>query len=426
MTQPRSTNSDTKPDCFDVPEELTALNLARDHILNALGARTAPTLVDLRDAHGRILAEDVFAPADVPPTNNAAMDGFAVNSSDLPENGERTLDVAGMALAGKPFSDRLRPGSSVRIMTGAAIPEGTDTVIAQEHVIGDIDGSTIVIDAGHKPEQNMRPRGEDLAAGDLVLKAGKKIGAAELGVMSSMGCARVPVFDQLRVAVFSTGDELREPGETLDYGFIHDCNRPILRTLVTGLNCSLTDLGILPDRYESVRDALAQAASEHDVIITSGGVSTGVADYVTRAIRELGELGVWRIALRPGRPFAHGRIESCEFFGLPGNPVAVMVTFDQLVEPALKTLSGMTPVDAPVRFKLPCTEALRKKPGRTEVYRATMYQDDDGTLSVKSTGKQSSGLLKSMSDANCFIVLEHDDESTQPGQLVDVIPFTDQ
>ncbi len=415
----------TKPDCFDVPEELTALSLARAHILDALTVRPATAKVNLHEAHGRILAQNLLAPADVPPVNNAAMDGFAVRSADLPEHGERSLAVAGIALAGKPFDGNVESGSCVRIMTGAAIPDGADTVIAQEHVIGDMEANPIVIDAGHKAGQNMRPRGEDLAAGDVVLKAGKRIGAAELGVLSSMGFDRVPVFEQLRVAVFSTGDELREPDVTLDHGLIHDCNRPILRALVTQLGCSLTDLGILPDQYEVVRDALAEAATDHDVIITSGGVSTGVADYVTRALQELGDLGVWRIALRPGRPFAHGRIGACEFFGLPGNPVAVMVTFDQLVNPALGTLAGLSPVDSPFRFRLPCTEALRKKTGRTEVYRAIMYREANGTLSVKSTGKQSSGLLKSMSDANCFILLEHDDESTSVGQLVDVIPFSD-
>jgi len=417
------TTPTAKPDCFDVPDELTALNLARDHILDGLELQLHARELPLNDAGGKVLARDMQATSDVPPIDNAAMDGFAVNAEDLPAAGERSLDVMGIALAGKPFGDAVQRGQCVRIMTGAAIPDGTDTVIAQEHIVGDIEGASVVIDAGHKARQNTRPRAEDIARGDVILKRGTRVGAAELGVLSSMGFAEVPVYESLRVAVFSTGDELREPSQALDHGNIHDCNRPILRALVDRLGCDLTDLGILPDRYESVRDALAAAADEHDVIITSGGVSTGVADYVTQAIQELGRLGVWRIALRPGRPFAHGRINQCEFFGLPGNPVAVMVTFDQLVTPALHRLSGVAPLPSRFRFQLPCTEPLRKKPGRTEIYRAVMYHESDGTLAVRSTGKQSSGLLKSMTLANCFIVLEHDEESTEAGDIVAVLPF---
>lgn len=415
-----------KPDCFDVPDELTEVDLARNHILAGIETRVAVVDVNLASAGGRILASDVTAGADVPPSDNAAMDGFALNGNDIPKEGaSRELQVRGLALAGKPWRGTLEAGDCVRIMTGAFMPEGCDSVIPQEHVPGDHEAATIIIDSENRSGQNVRPRGEDISAGTCVLESGSYIGAPELGVLASIGVNELRVFDKLKVAVFSTGDELIESGEELGDGNIYDANRPMLRALCDSSGAELTDLGILADDYETVRNALSTAAAQHDVIITSGGVSTGVADYVTRALGELGQLGVWRIALRPGRPFAHGRIGNCEFFGLPGNPVAVLVTFEQLVRPALRRLMGDRAPSQATGFALPCVDKLRKRAGRTELYRAVMFVDDDGQLKVRSTGKQSSGLLRSMSVANCFVLLEHDAEESEAGTLVRVIPFRD-
>jgi molybdopterin molybdotransferase len=393
---------------------------ARAAIRACLAPIAVSELVPLRTALGRVLAEDIVPSIDVPGHDNSAMDGYAARSADLKADGETILEEVGTALAGRAYQGSVGAGQCVRVMTGAVLPSGADTVVIQEIVR--VDGKRIAIPPGQKPKQNVRYAGEDLKVGVAVLKAGTLVGPAELGVISSLGIARISVWRRLRVVFFSTGDELSSVGTPLAQGQVYDSNRYTLRGMLSRLGVELLDFGIVRDDPAELEHALRSASLSADAIVTSGGVSVGEADFVRRLMGELGEVLFWKIAMRPGRPMAFGRIGNAFLFGLPGNPVAVMVTFYQFVREALLVLAGRSGDLAPASFRVPSAAALRKIPGRTEYQRGILFREN-GEWKVRATGQQGSGVLRSMAEANCFIVLEHERGAIAAGDPVSVQPF---
>jgi len=377
--------------------------------------------VATRSALGRVLAEDIIAPFDVPAYDNSAMDGYAVRSADLVKGAETWLHEIGTALAGRRFDGAMTARSCVRVMTGAVLPSGADTVVIQEVVRKERDA--IVIPPGQKKGQNVRIAGEDLRTGLPVLKAGQAVRPAELGLIASLGIAEVMVKRRLRVAFFSTGDELASIGAHLPDGHVYDSNRYTLYGMLQRLGVDILDMGVVRDEPKLLEAALRTAARNADVVITSGGVSVGEADFIKAMMAKLGEVLFWKIAMRPGRPMAFGRIGtgagSAYLFGLPGNPVAVMVAFYQFVRGALLHLAGRTDDTALPLLRVPCAAAVRKVRGRTEYQRAILYVEA-GAWKVRLTGQQGSGVLRSMSEANCFMVLEHDRGDVAAGDLVSV------
>lgn len=407
-------------DCDTGATGLLTVEQALTRIRDALQPISGYEKLGLRDALGRILAEDVLSPLDVPGQDNSAMDGFAVHYADLPASGSAVLKVCGEAFAGKPFIGQCETGQAVRIMTGAVIPAGTDTVIMQEQV--QRSGDEIVVGPGHELGENVRRAGEDLARGKTVLGQGKRLNPAELGLLASLGIPEVSVRRRLRVATFSTGDELCALGEVLGDGQIYDSNRYSLYGMLTRIGAEVIDMGVIRDRRDDIAQALLQAADVADVIITSGGVSVGDADYVKEVLELHGKINFWKIAMKPGKPLAFGKVGQAVFFGLPGNPVSVMATFYQIVQPSLKYLQGQKGTFA-LRLKLPCRERLKKRPGRQDFQRGILEVGNDGQLGVRSTGHQGSHMLSSMSRANCFIILPAESGDIEPGSLVEVEPF---
>ena len=389
----------------------------------------------LRSALGRVLARDIVSPIAVPSHDNSAMDGFALRSADLVADGDTLIAVAGTAFAGQPFNGTVPPGQGLRIMTGAVMPEGLDTVVPQEFTT-QFDDGRIRIPAGIvEAGDNRRLRGEDLALGEPALNAGRLLTPADLGLMASLGQNEVPVFRRLRVAFFSTGDELRSIGQPLEPGCVYDSNRYTLWGMLSRLGFELIDLGVVPDEPAALAAAFTQAAANADAVITSGGVSVGEADHTKQIMRELGEVLFWTIAMRPGRPMAIGRIgappvadghvsggRQAILFGLPGNPVAVMVTFYAFVRNALLAMSGAQVQPLPL-LRAVSEAPMRKKPGRTEYQRGIVSQAEDGRWTVRITGAQGSGILRSMSKANGMVVLHHNQGNVAAGDLVDVMPF---
>jgi molybdopterin molybdotransferase len=372
--------------------------------------------VEIRKALGRVLAEDIVPSINVPAHDNSAMDGYAVRFSDLkPE--ETTLTEVGSAFAGRVFEGKVGPGQCVRVMTGAVMPTGTDTVVIQEATRKD--GNRIFVPPGQKKAQNVRYAGEDLKAGVPVLKAGKALRAAELGLIASLGKGEVTVNRKLRVAFFATGDELASIGAPLKEGEVYDSNRYTLYGMLADLGVEITDLGVVRDDPELLENAFRRAAEKADAVITTGGVSVGEADFTRELMAKLGEVLFWKIAMRPGRPMAFGKIGNAFLFGLPGNPVAVMVTFYQFVRDALLYLSGRTDEYAIPLLKVAASVPLRKVPGRTEYQRGILFREGN-EWKVRTTGQQGSGVLRSMSEANCFIVLEHERGKVEAGELVGV------
>ena len=409
------------PDCYEGDPDLLppgeAMRRIRAHVRPVDATETVPVI----DALARIAARDVISPMNVPGHRNSAMDGYACAGDALPDAAPRWYAVAGTAYAGKPFASPVGPSQAVRIMTGAVMPEGADTVVMQEHV--EVDGDRVLIPPGARTGQHVRQAGEDIAAGAVVVPRGRRLMPAEMGLLASLGVAEVEVYRKLRVAYFSTGDEIRPPGAPFEPGLVYDSNRFAMHGMLGRIGVDIIELGIVPDRRDAVLAALREASARADVVLSSGGASTGEADYIKEILSELGQVGFWRIAIRPGRPLAFGFLGDSVFFGLPGNPVAVMVTFYQFVAPALRAVAGEADSRPLPAMEARCITRLRKKPGRVEYYRAVLERDESGALVVRSTGKSGSGLLHTMSDANCFIVLAEDGTTVEPGTTVEVQPF---
>ncbi|MDB5944444.1 MAG: moeA2 [Ramlibacter sp.] len=396
------------------------------------------------EALGRVLADDLISPISVPPHDNSAMDGYAFDSSQLRPDAPLALEMVGTALAGKAWQGSAGPGQCVKIMTGAIMPAGLDTVVPQEFATvraepfdgaqgGPVEAGaststgsvrTVVLIPPNllQAGDNRRLKGEDLHQGQPALLAGERLLPAAVGLVASLGLKTVKVRRRLRVAYFSTGDEILSLGEAPREGAVYDSNRYTVFGLLTRLGCEVIDMGVVRDEPALLEAAFAQAAQRADAIITSGGVSVGEADYTRAMMKKLGDVAFWRIAMRPGRPMAVGRIGDAVLFGLPGNPVAVMVTFLAFVRPALLRMMGANAANPPL-LKARSMEAMRKKPGRTEYQRGIVTRTQDGSLAVRTTGNQGSGVLSSMVQANGLVVLHHGQASVAAGDEVDVMMF---
>ena len=393
---------------------------ARELIRSFLTPVTAIERVHVRSALGRVLAQDIVSPIAVPGHDNSAMDGYAVRFQDLLPAGDTVLRRVGESFAGKPWAGAIGAGECVRIFTGGVMPRGADSVVMQERAVEDASGVRIAPGTLAKAGQNRRFAGEDLKAGQVVFRSGQRIRPAELGMIASLGIGEISVFRKLRVAFFSTGDELKSVGTPLGPGEIYDSNRYTLHGMLTRLDCDVIDMGVIEGVPEKLERAFATAAASADVVITSGGVSVGEADYVKQLLDKLGEVLFWKIAMKPGRPLAYGTIGGAHFFGLPGNPVSVMVTFYQFVRDALLILQGQRDVAPLPTFKVPLSAPIKKVPGRTEFQRGILTATADGAWSARTTGDQGSGILSSMSQANCFIILGSDTGNVAAGELVEV------
>lgn len=411
-----------KDDCFAFGGELMTTRAALALLAERLEPVAEVETAALSDCLDRILAEDVVAGFNVPPHDNSAVDGYVVRFDDLEDDGETRLEVAGRATAGHPFAGELAPGTAVRVFTGAVMPKGGDTIFMQEDV--ELEDDKVVLPAGLKRGANRRREGEDVRAGDTVLARGHRLRPQDIGLAASVGRTGLEVYRRLKVAVFSTGDEVRDPGAELDPGAIYDANRYMLMALAGAAGCAVTDLGILPDREDAVREALAAAAPEHDVLITSGGVSVGEEDHVRTAVEALGSLHFWRLAIKPGRPIAFGQVGAVPFVGLPGNPVAAMVTFLRFVRPMLLRLGGCTQVE-PVLYRVRADFDHNKKASRREWVRASLSVAGDGALVARKFERQGAGILRSMVDSDGLVELPEEMTSLRAGTMVDFLPFSE-
>ncbi len=416
------TEKETMPmnDCEPSTANLLSVDEALVRIRDALPTLQGFETLHLRDALGRTLHEDILSPINVPGYDNSAMDGYAFRHTDQSETDTTTLQVVGSSFAGKPFSGNVGKGEAVRIMTGAVIPDGCDTVVMQE--MTERADDRVTISATLAAGANVRYAGEDLQEGKPVLNRGQRLNPAELGLLASLGIPEVRVSRRLRVAIFSTGDELRSLGQPLGEGQIYDSNRYSLYGMLQRLGADILDMGVIADQREAVRQAFEHASHTADVVITSGGVSVGEADYVKETLDALGQVGFWKIAMKPGKPLAFGQINGTTFFGLPGNPVSAMATFYQIVQPSLRHLQGQQETQ-PLRLQARCIETLKKRPGRRDFQRGLLESDADGQLTVRGIGNQGSHVLSSMSRANCFIILAEESGTVEVGNMVTVEPF---
>ncbi|MGF1694192.1 bifunctional molybdopterin-guanine dinucleotide biosynthesis adaptor protein MobB/molybdopterin molybdotransferase MoeA [Vibrio lamellibrachiae] len=390
----------------------------QDKILSMVSSVTLKESTPIENSYGRVLASDVISPINVPQYTNSAMDGYAIRSDDLDCD---EYKVVGEVLAGYSYDCELKKGEAVKIMTGAPTPLAGDTVVMREQAIDS--GDTVTFSGGNiKAKQNVRQAGEDLSEGQTVFTKGTRIQAPEMGMLASLGFAHCNVKKPLRVAIFSTGDEVQAPGSEQKANTIYDSNRFVLMGLLEKLGCDVIDFGILEDNEQLMIDALEKSSEQADLILTSGGVSVGDADYIKLALEKLGNIDFWRINMRPGRPLAFGHIDDKPFFGLPGNPVAVMVSFINFVEPAIRKMQGQQNWQ-PLKVPAVASEPLRSRIGRTEFSRGVYSVDDSGTISVSTTGKQGSGILRSMSEANCLIEVSPAVDTVKVGESVTIIPL---
>ena len=413
-------------DCFAFGGELMRTDEALALLTERLSVVVDREDCALRDAAGRILAEDITSTRAVPPHDNAAVDGYAVRFEDLSADGETRLVLTGRIAAGD-ISDRpIGAGEAIRIFTGAAMPADGDTVLMQEDCREDRQGDNthVVIPPGIKQGANRRFAGEDVAAGDVILKAGTKLRPQEIGLTASIGLKTLSVYKPVRVALFSTGDEVRDAGEDLPPGCIYDANRYSVAAALERLGCIVDDLGILPDSYNVIRDTLSAAADDHNLIMTSGGVSTGEEDHVRAAIDALGKMHFWRLAIRPGRPLALGQIGNIPFIGLPGNPVAVLVTFMRFARPAILRLGGSR-VTEPAMYRVRAGFPLKKKLGRREWLRVRLDRDTDGAPVARKFPRDGAGILTSMVESDGLVELPEELTSFEAGTMVDFLPFSE-
>lgn len=404
---------------MEITSGLLPLDSALDQMLSAVNPLREHETLPLAQAFGRVLAREIFSPMNVPGFDNAAMDGYAVRLSDV-ETG-KPLSVAGKAFAGQPFHGEWPTGSCIRIMTGASVPEGCEAVVMQEETTVTDDG--VLFTAPVAPGQHIRRCGEDIRQDAVVFQAGQSLSAAELPVLASLGIADVAVVRKLRVALFSTGDELVLPGEPLAEGQIYDTNRLAVHIMLEQLGCTVINLGIIPDSPEALRAAFIEADRQADVVISSGGVSVGEADYTKTILDEMGSIHFWKLAIKPGKPFAFGRLSTSWFCGLPGNPVSAALTFYQLVRPLLVALSGATNGIKPVRLRARAATQLKKTPGRLDFQRGVFRSGENGEPEVVTTGHQGSHIFSSFSQGNCFIVLERERGNVEAGEYVQIEPF---
>ncbi len=413
-----------RDDCFAFGDSLMPMAEA----LDILSARLAPIAererVPLKQGLGRILAADLISSINVPAHDNSAVDGYAVRHADLNASGPTELRVVGRAAAGHPSAEPVSTGTAVRIFTGGIMPDGGDCVVMQEDA--ERLGETIRVPPGLKAGANRRLAGEDTRIGDTVLAKGHRLRPQDIGLAASVGIDELPVFRPLRVAVFSSGDELLEPGQPLRQGAVFDSNRYIIHALLSGLGCDVSDVAILPDRFEAVRDGLAKAAETHDLLITSGGMSTGDEDHIKAAVEALGSLHFWRLAIKPGRPVALGQVRGKAFIGLPGNPVAAMVCFLRFARRIILELGGRdASLTTPNFFALPAGFEMDKKPARREWIRARLSRNDSGAQVVERYAKQGSGVLRSMVESDGLIEVPEDVTRIDRGDLVQFLPFSE-
>ncbi len=411
--------------CFSQPN-LLPFEQAQQIIADNLELRLSSENIAIEKALGRVLAENVISPVNVPPHNNSAMDGYAFNAESLKEN--KTLTLVGRAMAGTPFQGKVEIGQCVRIMTGAKLPEGCDSVEMQENTevkesqSNATDGTQVSFLQAVRAGQHVRYAGEDIRLDDCILANGKTLTSVDIGTLASVGVAKVAVVKPLTVALIATGDELKQPGEALTEGDIYESNRYFLSSMLEKLNVKVIDFGVIPDDKALITQAFSDANRQADVVISSGGVSVGDADYTKQVLNEQGDIGFWKIAMKPGKPFAFGKFSQSYFFGLPGNPVSALVTFYQLVVPALYQLME---AEVPKRIQLQAktTTDLKKAPGRMDFQRAVWSMSDSGDLKVTSTGAQGSGILTSIAKANCFILLPQEQGRVSAGESVTIELF---
>jgi molybdopterin molybdotransferase len=430
MNKPVNANQEFQSDFLSVAEARNAISTLIQDIQLQAKRSDAMERLPLKQCLGRILANDILSPINVPATDNSAMDGFAFNSKDLKTDREQIhLRIVGTVYAGQTSVPPTQASECIKIMTGAMMPPDCDTVIPQEFTKSSEEGSITFAKDTVRAGENRRLRGEDLQAGKPAIQQGRILKASDIGLAASLGIAELSVYQRIKVAILSSGDELCDMCEPLVPGKIYDSNRFSLHACLSRLGFEIIDCGIVRDTPEDLRRAFTLASQQADVIISSGGVSVGEADFTKQIMDELGEVGFWKIAMRPGRPMAFGSLKQISpktsptvFFGLPGNPVAVMVTFYQFVRNALLQLNGALKPEVPLVL-VQSAEAIRKKSGRTEFQRGFLFRDSEGKLFVKSTGSQGAGILRSMSEANCFMILHHDQGNIAPGDWVDVEIF---
>jgi molybdopterin molybdotransferase len=399
----------------DYDPNAMSVTQARHYIEQFLSPVSETATVAIKDSLGRVLAVPVTSSLNVPGHDNSAMDGFAFRHAEA----GNALRIIGTAFAGVPYTAEIPPGCCIKIMTGAVIPASLDTVIMQEHT--STQGEWVTLSKLPAVGANIRLTGEDIAAGQTVLARGHKVQPADMGLLASLGIAEIEVYRKLKVAFFSTGDELVSVGQPLQQGQIYDSNRYSPQNVLQATKIEMHDLGNVADDPAALEKTLLQAAAEHDVVITTGGVSVGEADFMKQLLAEHGQVLFWKINMKPGRPLAYGKIGHAHYFGLPGNPVSAMVTFYQFVQDALKHLAGSASLVRPT-FKVECVDAIKKATGRTEFQRGILFKQG-ADWKVKTTGQQGSGILSSMSLANCFIVLDEKTGALPAGALVDVQPF---
>ena len=406
-------------DCCSAPG-LLPFEQAMEKMLSAIKPISDTELISLSQALNRVLASDISSPLNVPPHNNSAMDGYAFKVESLQSN--NSLKMVGRSMAGEPFSGECELGECIRIMTGAKLPSCCDTVEMQENCQANDEHITFL--ESREFNDNIRFSGEDIAINQDVFSQGKKLSAIDIGVLASLGVPKVEVFRKITVAVLATGDELKSPGEILSEGDIFESNSHALIAMLTKLNVDVINFGIIGDDEKAIRTAFEQADQQADVVISSGGVSVGEADYTKMILEQLGEIGFWKIAMKPGKPFAFGKLPNSYFFGLPGNPVSALVTAHQLAVPALLKLQNAQPKNKPL-LKVKTATQLNKRAGRMDFQRAILSTNDEGEMIVTSTGSQGSGILTSMSTANCYIILPADQGRVPANEIVNVQLFDD-
>ncbi|OQK15646.1 molybdopterin molybdenumtransferase [Methyloprofundus sedimenti] len=414
----------TKTNCADINESgLLPVDQAKNTILAAMPVLQDSLQIPIEQAKGRCLAEAIISPVQVPGHTNSAVDGYAMHSCDLPGKGtQASLKIQATILAGQLYSENCPTGYCLRIMTGAPIPIGLDTVIMQEHC--QISDTAILIDDRHSKGQNVRQAGEDIQLGTTVLHQGKLLCPADIGLLASLGITEIKVKRKLRIAIASTGNEIYSIASVVPDGGLYDSNRYCLLAALDRPDIEIINLGIIQDNETELLQRFNEAADYADIIISTGGVSVGEADFTKAALKASGDITFWKVAIKPGRPIAFGKIKQSVFFGLPGNPVAVLITLYQFVLPALEKMLGITDKPIAPLIKARSLQSIRKKPGRTEIQRGIVSQTDTGEFRVKTTGKQGSGILSSISMANAFIILQHDQDKVEQGDWVDVQLFS--